>query len=81
MLNGDPERQWKFGCDPAPVSLRTLDENGEFEEETVEACCISTLYKSACASSGSESVCKPRFGQALSCGDGKIHSRKYSFLL
>lgn len=33
----------RFGCDPAPVSLRTLDENGEVKEETVEACCLSTL--------------------------------------
>ncbi|MDR3568343.1 MAG: hypothetical protein P4L43_09975 [Syntrophobacteraceae bacterium] len=33
----------KFSSDPAQVSLRTLDEDGEFSDENVAACCLSTL--------------------------------------
>ena len=32
----------RFSSDPANVSLRTLDEDGEISDENVEACCIST---------------------------------------
>ena len=32
----------RFSSDPAQVTLQTLQEDGEFNDENVEACCIST---------------------------------------